>query len=117
MRPAKQGVEYRDFGTHPGALTRHRRRRKPTSQMTVGELRAELDQLESGPVPAVEHRDATVQPADDDDALDEARHRAGLERLAVAAAAAPRSSADDADDSRELAALGVSEWAAMPERR
>ena len=116
MRPAKQGVEYRDSGTHQCA---DQTPQAPQAYQSDdgGRASAELDQLESGPVPAVEHRDATVQPADDDDALDEARHRAGLERLAVAAAAAPRSSADDADDSRELAALGVSEWAAMPERR
>ena len=101
MNRSNPKTEVRAFGTrHVGAPKRR-------GQKTVAELRAELDALELQIAAGQTSGDRT-------DVADEERHRAGLERLAIAAAAArmaPR------DDDRELAAMGISTWAPAPEKR
>ena len=107
MNMPRKGTEVRAFSVTPRAgVEVPDRHSKPRDQMTVAELQAELDRLEA----------AFTLDGGETNAVDEERHRAGLERLAIAAAGRPRAPSD-ADGDRELAALGISTWGPMPEKR
>jgi hypothetical protein len=115
MNATKKGIEVRAFGiSRPGieCPSRHKRRRKPTSEQTIQELYEELDYIEArGLAPDAEHDDgAAVQPADDD--ADERHRQAAIERLRRMAA----SGSNYQDDSRELAEMGLTTWSPTQRR-
>ncbi len=108
MLTAKPKTEIRAFGLHRQGVEvpdRRRKPRKPTSEQSVGQLRQELDALESQIAleqteAAEQTKRAAVSPER------EAIQQAGIARLRAMAASRDNGS----DDSHELAALGVSEW-------
>ena len=115
MNAPKKKIEVRAFGVQPrpGVETpdRHKRRRKPTSEQSVGQLRQELDALESQIAleqteAAEQTKRAAVSPER------EAIQQAGIARLRAMAASHDNGS----DDGRELAEMGLTTWSPTQRR-